>query len=223
MVQEDPGQGALLRRVWSDPDAAPANYLRVTADLHAGRTPCNLSSLELPVKELGNKFLAYEMEPVSSGQIGARWFEDCRRVVRQFAKSVGVSRPAMSLTAADFQRYRRLLVTEGLRGSRGLGVHALTRTITVVRGLFKWAVDTGLDSSLRESATSGNGLPTSCRHGALRSARRRWNSGLEVTSVRPMSIRASTSPVDRNKLVGMERNRRRTSGSAILCRLTSTK
>jgi len=84
------------------------------------------------------------MERVSSGQIGARWFEDCRRVVRQFAKRVGVSRPVTSLAASDFQRYRRLLVTEGLGGARGLGVYALTRTITVVRGLFKWAVDTGL-------------------------------------------------------------------------------
>jgi integrase len=98
----------------------------------------------LTVKKLGNEFLVYQMERVSSGQIGARWFEDCRRIVRHFAKSVGVSRPVTSLAAADFQRYRRLLVTEGLRGSRGLGVHALTRTITVVRGLFKWAVDTGL-------------------------------------------------------------------------------
>ena len=130
--------------VWSDPDGALARYLRTAADLHAGRQPPSLSSPELTVKELGNEFLAYQMERVSSGQIGARWFEDCRRVVRHFAKSVGVSRPVTSLSAADFQRYRRELVTQGLCRKKALGVHALTRTITVIRGLFKWGVDTGV-------------------------------------------------------------------------------
>ena len=71
--------------VWSDSEAAEANYLRVAADLHAGRPPTNVSSPELTVKELGNEFLAYQLDRVSSRQIGARWFEDCRRVVRQAA------------------------------------------------------------------------------------------------------------------------------------------
>ncbi len=131
--------------VWADPDAALSRYHELAADLHAGRGPSrSVSSSLLTVKELGNEFLAYQMERVASGQIGPRWFEDCRRVIREFAKHVSVSRSAASLTASDFQRYRRLLVTQGLSGEKGLGVHALTRTITVVRSMFKWAVDTGL-------------------------------------------------------------------------------
>ncbi|MFH0982636.1 MAG: hypothetical protein V2A79_14020 [Planctomycetota bacterium] len=111
--------------VWSDPDAALANYLRVAADLHAGRLSTNVSSPALTVKELGNEFLAYQSDRVSSNQIGARWFEDCRRVIRQFAKNVGVSRPVPSLAASDFQGYRRILATDGLSGKKALGVHAL--------------------------------------------------------------------------------------------------
>jgi hypothetical protein len=132
------------------------------------------------------------MERVSSGQIGARWFEDCRRVVRPFAKSVGVSRPVMSLTAADFQRYRRLLVTEGLRGGRGLGVQALTRTITVVRGLFKWAVETGL---LKQALLWGNhraSPPTPGRLACSPHGGRASRSSLHTLS--PSGLRLALSP-----------------------------
>jgi hypothetical protein len=58
--------------VWSDPDAALANYLRVAADLHAGREPASVSSREVTVKEMGNAFLASQRERVSTGQIGGR-------------------------------------------------------------------------------------------------------------------------------------------------------
>jgi integrase len=140
---------------WVDPDAALAKYLGVAADLHAGRDPASVSSGELTVKEMGNEFLASQMERVSSGQIGGRWFEDCRRVVRHFAKHMGVSRPAAALSASDFQRYRRLLVTQGLSGQKGLGVFALTRAIAAVRAMFKWAFDTGL---LKQTPRWGKGF-----------------------------------------------------------------
>ena len=129
--------------VWADPDAALEHYHRMAADLHAGREPASVDDVELTVKELGNQYLTYQMGRVSTGQIGPRWFEDCRRVLKQFARNVGTARPVASLTAADFQQYRRLLGTRGLRG-KGLGVHAITRTLTVVIGTFKWGVESGL-------------------------------------------------------------------------------
>ena len=112
--------------VWSDPEAALSRYLRAASDLHAGRESMTVSTGDLTVKELGNEFLESQRERVSAGQIGSRWFEDCRRVVPHFAKAVGVSRPAGELTGPDFQRYRRVLVTGGLSGKKGLGVFALT-------------------------------------------------------------------------------------------------
>jgi len=111
--------------VWSAPNTALDKYHRSAADLHAGRAVSVNATCELTVKELGNEHLAYQMERVAVGQIGARWFEDCRRVVRHFAKCIGTTRDAASLTATDFQRYRNVLATKGLTGKQALGVHAL--------------------------------------------------------------------------------------------------
>lgn len=130
--------------VWAQPDAAHQNYLRVAEDLHAGRAPSPAATGEFTVKELGNQFLAYQMQRVGTGQIGGRWFEDCRRVVRQFARSVGTARPVRSLSPDDFLNYRRLIGSRGLRGNKPLGVHAITRTIVAIQGMFKWGVQTGV-------------------------------------------------------------------------------
>lgn len=129
--------------VWADPDAALEHYHKIAGDLHVGREPTSADDGELTVKELGSKYLAYQMGRASTGQIGPRWFEDCRRVLKQFAGNVGTARPVVSLATDDSQQYRRLLGTRGLRG-KGLGVHAITRTLTVVIGTFKWGVETGL-------------------------------------------------------------------------------
>jgi hypothetical protein len=87
--------------VWSDPDAALDHYHRNAADLHAGKALTVAREDEFTLKEFGNEYLAYQMERVSGGQIGLRWFEDCRRVIRHFAKSIGTSRDPASLTPTD--------------------------------------------------------------------------------------------------------------------------
>ncbi len=131
--------------VWDNPQAARDRYLAVAADLHAGREPDTrtVSNSEFTVKKLGNEFLAYQLQRVHSGQIGGRWFEDCRRVVVHFAKQIGKQRSAASLSMKDFQKYRTELVQHGLTGRQGLGVHALTRTLAVISAMFAWAVQGG--------------------------------------------------------------------------------
>lgn len=63
-----------------------------------------------------------------------RWFEDCRKIVSDFAKSVGKERLVTDLRPEDFQRYR-------LKLAKRLGVHALTRHVTAIRSVFKYAYD----------------------------------------------------------------------------------
>ena len=77
--------------VWSDPQAALDSYLRVAADLHAGRQPqqATLSPGLVTVKDACNHYLTRQMQKVVAKEIGARWFEDCRRVIDAFAKVVG--------------------------------------------------------------------------------------------------------------------------------------
>lgn len=132
--------------VWADPQAALDRYHAVAADLHAGREPDirTLFASDFTVKRLGNEFLAYQLERVRSGQIGGRWFEDCRRVVVHFSKQVGRTRAASEIAARDFQTYRTLLVKQGLTERKGLGVHALTRALVVISAMFTWAVQSGL-------------------------------------------------------------------------------
>jgi hypothetical protein len=75
--------------VWSDPQGAVENYRRVAADLHAGREPpLNLAPAGLTVKNLCNRYLTYQLDRAASGEITARWFDDCRRVRPRSAVSV---------------------------------------------------------------------------------------------------------------------------------------
>lgn len=133
--------------VWEDPDAALQNYLRVAADLHAGREP---PSVRLPaegvtVKQVCNHYLTYQHRRSQGGEIGHRWFEDCRRAVESFSSYVGRGRLLSDLSPNDFLRYRQKIVRSGLAGrKKGLGVHALTRTITIIKGMLKYAYEMGL-------------------------------------------------------------------------------
>jgi integrase len=99
--------------------------------------------LHCTVKELVNRFLSYQAERVTAKQLGARSFEDYRRVLRHFAKQIGTDLPIARVTAEALVRYRSQLVRSGLRGDRGLGVHALSRSLVLIRGCFGWGEKMG--------------------------------------------------------------------------------
>ena len=115
--------------VWDDPDAALERYLRVATDLHAGREPCSptLSEEGPTVKQLCNHFLTYQHRRSQPGEIGLRWFEDCRTVLESLARFVGPGRLVSDLAPDDFLRYQQKLVGTGLTNRNSMGVHALTR------------------------------------------------------------------------------------------------
>jgi integrase len=125
--------------VWAEPEAALQRYHALAADLHTGRTPraSTLSHAGPTVKDACNSFLGWQKDKLDTGEIGARWFEDCRKIVREFAQAVGKERLVADLRPEDFQRYR-------LKLARRLGVHALTRHVTAIRSVFKYAYDVDL-------------------------------------------------------------------------------
>ena len=84
-----------------------------------------------------NGFLGWQKDKLDSGEIGARWFEDSREIVSEFATAVVKERLATDLRPEDFQRYR-------LKLAKRLGVHALTRHVTCIRSLFRYAYDVDL-------------------------------------------------------------------------------
>ena len=65
-------------------------------------------------------------------------------VLEDFARFVGSTRPAAALVADDFAKYRHRLTRRGLGGRQGLSPYALTRAITVVRGMFRRAYEDDL-------------------------------------------------------------------------------
>ncbi len=136
--------------VWSEPQAALDRYHDVAGDLHAGRSPQkgNVATGEITVKDACNAFLTWQKDKLDVGEIGARWFEDCRSVLTEFARGVGKERIVSDLEAMDFQRHRTGL-------AKRLGVHALRRHITAIKSVFKYAYDMGL---IEQPVRFGRGL-----------------------------------------------------------------
>ena len=125
--------------VWADPQTALGRYLAAAGDLHAGRLPraSTLAYSELTIKDACNHLLNWQKEKLDAGEIGARWFEDCRAILARFANVAGKNRLVSDLRPEDFQRYRARL-------AKRLGVHALTRNLTTIRSVFKYAYDVDL-------------------------------------------------------------------------------
>lgn len=133
--------------MWDEHDTALELYHKRAADLHAGRQP-TVSTGELTVKDLANHLLTRQAAKMDAGAISVRHFDDCRRILRDFAKAVGRQRGTSDLRPEDFAAYRA-------RFAKRLGVHALTRTITVVKGTFK-------HGPRRREETACCGLEPSC-------------------------------------------------------------
>ena len=127
--------------VWEDPQKALGNYLRVAADLHAGRQPkeSSLSPDGVTVKEVANHFLTEQMRRTENKEIGAIWFHDCLNTARHFCRFVGAGRLVDDVRPEEFQQYRNQLIRRGLTGKRGLGPYSLDRSIIVVKSMFDHA------------------------------------------------------------------------------------
>lgn len=147
---------------WEEPQAALDNYLRIATDLHAGRQPrqSSLSGDEITVKDVCNHYLTYQQNRVDTGEITPQWFDDCRRTVEDFARFASSNRIVKNLRPTDFEEYRRKLLRRGISGKKGLGVHALDRSVMVVKAIFSHAYDaelidnpTRLGTSFRRSSS----------------------------------------------------------------------
>jgi integrase len=133
--------------VWRNPQAALDDYLRVAADLRAGRQPSavNLHPDAFTVKDACNQYLNHQFQKVKIGEIRPSTFEDCRQIGEAFSRVLGPETAVSNLTPMDFQRFRLHVSQHGLtRKSKGLGPHALSRAITVIKSIFRHAYDNEL-------------------------------------------------------------------------------
>jgi integrase len=78
-----------------------------------------------------------QQEKAERGLITPAWFDDCFRTTKDFVGFVGKARRWDDLRPEDFGKYRMHLYDH-------LGVHAIDRAISVVRGMFKNAYESDL-------------------------------------------------------------------------------
>ena len=88
-----------------DLHTALERYRQQSADLHAGRE-FRVQAADGSIKDLVNRYLAFQTGRLDAGEIGARWFEDCRRILTDFGRAVGVNRSVDDLRPDDFEKYR---------------------------------------------------------------------------------------------------------------------
>jgi len=192
--------------VWGDPQAALDNYLRVAADLHAGRLPqpVNLQPEGPTVKEACNCYLSHQFQKVQNGAIRPSSFDDCRQVAESLVKLLGGSQPLADLTPIDLQRFRLHISQHGLNGnSKGMGPHAQSRAITITRSIFKHAYDSGLiDRPVRYGAGLEKPSAASKRR-ARKAAERKNGKRLFGTAEVSAMIQAASMPLRAMIMLGI--------------------
>ncbi|HQL74650.1 MAG TPA: tyrosine-type recombinase/integrase, partial [Phycisphaerae bacterium] len=130
---------------WSDPDAALRRYLDQRDYLHAGAPPPAADGVSLD--ELVNRFLEHVLARVERSEVSRHQFNCYRRDGKLLLETLGRTRPAASLTPADWRRYRTVVATRFDADDREDG-EKLRSPSTVcgmvirVRTMFRWAHQT---------------------------------------------------------------------------------
>lgn len=192
--------------VWEDPRAALNNYLRIAADLHAEK-PVRMASIHSggpTVKEVCNHYPNHQFQKVQTDGIRASTFEDCRQVAEGFARFVGATRAVGGLTPADFQRFRVYVTQHGPTGkSKGLGLHAQSRIITIVRSIFKHAYDGDLIDRPLKFGTGLEKPPATLKRKARRAAEMENGKRLFTPNEIRSMLKAADPPLRAMILLGI--------------------
>jgi integrase len=111
-------------------------YKAQADDLHAGRTP-RVKGDGLTIAGLCNAFLTAKQRKRTSGELGARMFEEYRQITDLLVATFGKDRSVDDLAADDFEALRAEMAERW-------GPVRLGNTITRVKSVFKYGLDNGL-------------------------------------------------------------------------------
>jgi integrase len=123
--------------VWSSPDAAEAEYLRVREYLQAGRLPPTTTATGVLLKDLCNRFVNAKRAMVDSHELSIRTFHDYHAGCVEILTHFGKERLVNDCRPEDFEAFR-------VKASKGRGPHAIGRIVTLTRMLFGFAYDNEL-------------------------------------------------------------------------------
>jgi len=123
--------------IWSNPDAAEAEYLRCKEYLQAGRLPPAKSNTGIRMSDLCNRFLNAKRALRDTGELSARTFVDYHAACADILEHFGKDRLVEDCGPDDFDGYRS-------KTSKGRGLHHIAKRVTQVRMLFGFAFENEL-------------------------------------------------------------------------------
>jgi integrase len=123
---------------WDDPQGALEKYLEQKDALHAGRAPrAEAGPASLRVKDVCNEFVRHKDSLLENGEIGPRFWADCKEAGDLLVAHLGKHRLVADLGPADFAALRAGL-------AKRFGPVRLGNVIQRIRSVFKLALDNGL-------------------------------------------------------------------------------
>lgn len=120
---------------WDDPHGAETLYLRKLEELGLRKkTPIVTEGYTL--RDLCNHFITSKREDMEAGKLSKRTYFDYDRICRVMLATIGEHRPVADLGPDEFTKlYRKLQTNSAV---------ALRRLITIVKSVFKMALEDGL-------------------------------------------------------------------------------
>jgi integrase len=131
---------------WGDLEGALKRHENFMAAYRAGQKAKDLPDGMLPLSLLANKYLTYQHGRAKAAEITLRSFRDIKDTVEVFVESVGGYSLVSSLAPENFAAYRAKLM-------KTMGHHAIKRSVTLIRGMFKWAYDNDVIASSMKFGT----------------------------------------------------------------------
>jgi integrase len=122
---------------WDDPTGALNRYLDQKDDLHAGRKPRAADDDRLTVRDLCNRYLTSKKHQVDTRELSPRTFADYHATCELVIEAFGCNRVVNDLRRADFEALK-------MRLPASWGLSRRSKTIQMVRCLFRYAVDEDL-------------------------------------------------------------------------------
>lgn len=120
-----------------DRDAALAEYVRVRADLEAGRKPGHAGNGRGTIDELCNRFLDAKRSRVDSGELTVGMWSQYRGVCARIVRVLGRDTVAAEVRPAEFAALRT-------DAGKTNGPRALGQFVVMVRSVFKWGYESEL-------------------------------------------------------------------------------
>lgn len=119
---------------WHDLAGALKRHENFMEAYRVGQQAKTLPDGMIPLSLLANKYVTYQHGRARAAEITLRSFRDIKDTTETFVETLGGYVLVSSLAPENFASYRAKLMET-------MGHHAIKRSVTLIRGMFKWAYE----------------------------------------------------------------------------------